>query len=182
MSTTHIPDRPEVDEHSGPDLTLETVDLDAVGRFSGGVQIRTIRTVSTYSHLRCRPEDVASEWYEQAWIGFDSHVHGEGTDEHPLRVAALMFAHYDRSRTDADEPVPPSEDDDPDDLEIAVRFELTYDWLRDEAPDLDDFVHFGYYNGTFNAWPYWREYAQQVTTRMGITPLVVPVFRVRKTS
>lgn len=131
------PDGPEVDGHPEPDLTLETADLDTVGRFSGGVPIRTIRTVSTYSHLRCRPEDIASEWYEQAWIGFDSHVHGEGTDEDPLLV---------------------------------------------EAPDLDDFVHFGFCNGTFNAWPYWREHVRQVTTRMGITPLVVPVFRVRKTS
>ena len=38
-------------------------------------------------------------------------------------------------------------------------------------------------NGVFNAWPYWREFAQSMAARMGIPRLVIPVFRfpVKKT-
>jgi hypothetical protein len=35
-------------------------------------------------------------------------------------------------------------------------------------------------NGVFNAWPYFREFLQSATTRMGIPQFVLPVFRVRK--
>jgi hypothetical protein len=32
-------------------------------------------------------------------------------------------------------------------------------------------------NGVFNAWPYWREFVQNTSARMGIPPITVPVFR-----
>jgi preprotein translocase subunit SecB len=32
-------------------------------------------------------------------------------------------------------------------------------------------------NAVFNAWPYWREFVQSTTVRMGLPPLVTPVFR-----
>lgn len=37
---------------------------------------------------------------------------------------------------------------------------------------------FGESNGVFNAWPYWREYAQNTIVRMGLPPLTIPVFRI----
>ncbi len=35
-------------------------------------------------------------------------------------------------------------------------------------------------NGVFNAWPYFREFLQSATTRMGLPQFVLPVFRIRK--
>jgi len=32
-------------------------------------------------------------------------------------------------------------------------------------------------NGIYNAWPYWREFVQNMIARMNLPPLVIPVFR-----
>lgn len=36
---------------------------------------------------------------------------------------------------------------------------------------------FGELNGLFNAWPYWREFVQSTTVRMGLPALTIPVYR-----
>lgn len=38
-------------------------------------------------------------------------------------------------------------------------------------------VAFGELNGVHNAWPYWREFVQSATTRLGLAPLTLPVQR-----
>ena len=62
-------------------------------------------------------------------------------------------------------------------LQIEAEFQLIYsinsfDQLTDE-----NFKAFGELNGIFNCWPYWREYVQQTTVRMGLPPLTLPVYR-----
>jgi len=63
------------------------------------------------------------------------------------------------------------------DFEISATFALTY-----TLEDLDDlsaenFQAFGHANGIYNAWPYWREFIQSMTARMGVPSLTIPVFR-----
>lgn len=63
-------------------------------------------------------------------------------------------------------------------LKIRAMFALVY-----EAKDLSElsdkaFDSFGHANGVYNAWPYWREFVQNVTTRMGLPSLTIPVFRI----
>ncbi len=63
-------------------------------------------------------------------------------------------------------------------LNIKAMFALVY-----RAKDLSKlskkaFDSFGQANGIYNAWPYWREFVQNVTTRMGLPSLTVPVFRI----
>ncbi|MCD4830595.1 MAG: hypothetical protein K8R02_02160 [Anaerohalosphaeraceae bacterium] len=63
-------------------------------------------------------------------------------------------------------------------LNIKAVFLLVY-----QAKDLSNFNQkafdsFGQANGIYNAWPYWREYVQNTTSRMGLPVLTVPVFRV----
>jgi len=63
-------------------------------------------------------------------------------------------------------------------LKIRAMFALVY-----KAKDLSNlsekaFDSFGQANGVYNAWPYWREFVQNVTTRMGLPPLTIPVFRI----
>lgn len=36
---------------------------------------------------------------------------------------------------------------------------------------------FGDMNGLYNAWPYWREFVQATTVRMGLPALTIPVYR-----
>jgi hypothetical protein len=43
------------------------------------------------------------------------------------------------------------------------------------ASDIDDFADI---NGVFNSWPYWREYVQSVSCRMGLPIVTLPVYRV----
>lgn len=60
-------------------------------------------------------------------------------------------------------------------LRIRAEFVLTYkveslDGITDEHINA-----FGRMNGIHNAWPYWREYVQSTTARMGLPPLTLPL-------
>jgi len=79
-----------------------------------------------------------------------------------------LKGYSDKKRAKQDEPF----------LNIKAMFALVY-----RAKDLSNlsekaFDSFGQANGIYNAWPYWREFVQNVTTRMGLPPLTVPVFRI----
>jgi hypothetical protein len=63
---------------------------------------------------------------------------------------------------------------------VQVEIELRYGFPDglDFAPE--ELAAFARLNGVFNAWPYFREFLQSATTRMGLPQFVLPVFRVRK--
>ena len=63
---------------------------------------------------------------------------------------------------------------------ISATFLLMYKVNSIEGLGEDHFKSFGETNGVFNAWPYWREYVQTATVRMGLPVLTIPVFRIRK--
>ncbi|HEY1697865.1 MAG TPA: hypothetical protein VGG39_37145 [Polyangiaceae bacterium] len=66
-------------------------------------------------------------------------------------------------------------------LRIEVDYSLGYDLKVPPPPEeLRDtlFDCFAEVNGTYNAWPYLREIVQDVTGRLGIPPITLPVFRV----
>jgi hypothetical protein len=65
-------------------------------------------------------------------------------------------------------------------IEMGISFALEY--VLPGASTFEDSVlsEFARVNGTFNAWPYWREYVQTTAARMGLPPLVIPVFRVER--
>lgn len=55
--------------------------------------------------------------------------------------------------------------------------------LNYKMPSLDGITEenikaFGAYNAVHNAWPYWREFVQSSSNRLGITTITPPVFRV----
>ena len=61
---------------------------------------------------------------------------------------------------------------------IEARFEIGY-----EAPALNEnsdeqVLAFAKLNGIFNAWPYWREYLQSMSSRMGLPTMLIPVLTV----
>ncbi len=66
-------------------------------------------------------------------------------------------------------------------LNVEATFSLLYS--INSLEDLDDTAlnSFAEVNGTYNAWPYWREFVQNITSRMELPTLTVPVFRIAPT-
>ena len=63
-------------------------------------------------------------------------------------------------------------------LSLDTVFRLVYTLESVKGISQEQVDAFGQANGVFNAWPYWREYVQSTTVRMGLPPLVLPVFRI----
>ncbi len=59
---------------------------------------------------------------------------------------------------------------------IQARFRLVYESASAVKVTKEQLVAFGWMTATFNAWPYWREFVQSMTTRMGLPALTVPLF------
>jgi hypothetical protein len=65
-----------------------------------------------------------------------------------------------------------------DQLVIRASFVLLYSVSSFDGIDDEHIEAFAAINGVFNAWPYWREFVQNTTSRMGLAkPIVIPVFR-----
>jgi hypothetical protein len=67
------------------------------------------------------------------------------------------------------------------DGEELLRIEAVF-VLRYRIPSFDglrskNIEAFGKLNGLYNAWPYWREFVQSTTVRMGLPALTIPVYR-----
>jgi hypothetical protein len=65
-------------------------------------------------------------------------------------------------------------------LLIEATFEAAYDVPKDVAVEREALDLFAHANGIFNLWPYWREFVQSVSTRMGLNGLVVPTYRIEE--
>jgi hypothetical protein len=63
-------------------------------------------------------------------------------------------------------------------LEIAGKIEALYELSDEEKPTPEQIKAFAKSNGMLNIWPYWREYIQSATQRVGFAPLTLPLFRV----
>jgi len=64
-------------------------------------------------------------------------------------------------------------------LSLTASFVLTYTVASFEGIEDENIRGFSAVNGVYNAWPYWREFAQTTTARMGVGKgITVPVFRI----
>jgi len=61
-------------------------------------------------------------------------------------------------------------------LSIEATFALHYSIQSVGDFEDESIKAFALTNGIFNAWPYWREYVQNTAARMGLPPIVIPVF------
>ncbi|MDE2784250.1 MAG: hypothetical protein OXK77_14940 [Gemmatimonadota bacterium] len=64
-------------------------------------------------------------------------------------------------------------------VDIEAEFLVVYRTTTTSPFPTDALRHFARLNGTYNAWPYWRELVQNMTTRAGMAGITVPVFRPR---
>ncbi len=71
--------------------------------------------------------------------------------------------------------------DDQEALHIEATFEILYksDVLAEITPE--QMNAFGQLIGVNNAWPYWREFVQSTTTRMGLPAITMPLLRLSPT-
>ena len=60
---------------------------------------------------------------------------------------------------------------------VRAEYRLTYRVVGTEALPPDALHCFAWLNGPYNAWPYWREFVQSMSARMGLPGVVLPVFR-----
>ena len=58
---------------------------------------------------------------------------------------------------------------------IEAEFILRYSIDATDGFDDEHVKAFGWLNGIHNAWPYWREYVQSITVRLGLPPLTLPL-------
>jgi preprotein translocase subunit SecB len=58
---------------------------------------------------------------------------------------------------------------------IEAEFILRYSIDSIDGIDDEHVKAFGRINGIHNAWPYWREYVQSTTVRLGLPPLALPL-------
>ncbi len=64
-------------------------------------------------------------------------------------------------------------------LSVSATFVLVYTLDSFEGISERDLEAFSVTNGVFNAWPYWREFVQSTTSRMGIPgSITMPVYRI----
>jgi hypothetical protein len=62
--------------------------------------------------------------------------------------------------------------------EIRATFRLLYDVQPGDPLSQEQLRNFAYWNATFNAWPYWREYLSSTLNRAHLPRFVVPVMGV----
>jgi preprotein translocase subunit SecB len=67
-------------------------------------------------------------------------------------------------------------------ITIAASFLLVYRLQDFNGLTDESYRSFAEVNAVFNAWPYWREFVQNITVRMGLPPLTMPVFRIAGTN
>ena len=58
---------------------------------------------------------------------------------------------------------------------IEATFLLTYA-IENEGPTEREAEAFAAATATYNVWPYWREFVQSMTTRMGLPGITIPLF------
>lgn len=68
--------------------------------------------------------------------------------------------------------------DDASAAEVSATFELDYGLPNDANFTQEHFDAFAELNGVFNAWPYFREFLQSSTVRLGLPAFTLPLLRI----
>ncbi|ADE13262.1 hypothetical protein Nhal_0041 [Nitrosococcus halophilus Nc 4] len=59
---------------------------------------------------------------------------------------------------------------------VSIEAEFETNYLSDKLLEEECIEAFGKLNVGYHVWPYWREYVQSTCARMGINPIVVPLY------
>jgi len=155
------------------------VDYASIARIASVVELRDIALRSSRASLNAIATEIPEHWSGEAFVGFDTKIGKYEANSRDFTIEAAFIAVYNSSWADeihAELPEPDPKH--PPEIEIQASFELTY--LAKEEAELgeEDLENFAIANGTLHAWPYWRELADDITTRMHVPRLVVGVFKI----
>lgn len=134
---------------------------------SDRVELKDVRLAefSARCHNALSPTELPEEM--RVSVHSDPRLSEDGTT---LVVKARMGLHVAKPG-DATENAP---------VAIEAVFELRYDLKSSEGLTKENYEAFGESNAVFNVWPYWREYVQSTTLRLGLPGLTLPLFRFKK--
>jgi preprotein translocase subunit SecB len=125
------------------------------------VQIKKIRLLNTKAD--CDLSEISEGL--RVNFGFDSEVSLNETEKTiTVKSTFQTFAHKGEEADINKAPI-----------RIQGEFELEYSIDSLDQIKQENINAFGQMNGIHNAWPYWREYVQSMTVRMGLPPLTLPV-------
>lgn len=158
------------------EITPETADPAAIARVARHVEIHGIRLRAIDASIQIEPAGLDPDWVSDVITGVYTEIARVAQDRRDFATLVNFFAAYKRAWITGDKE-PEFDPEDPPDVEVWARFELSYSGLDPEQYSDKDLEHFAAFNSVFNAWPYWRELAQTTSQRMGLSPLVIPVFR-----
>lgn len=128
---------------------------------SDRVQILEIRLLESRAEQRRFNEDLPRRMTQT--IGIETHLEGS---------VLSIFPHFSL--------IVKRHEGSPEELlvRIEARFALTYALSSKQDLSEENYEAFGQRNAVYNAWPYWREFVQSTTVRMGLPALTLPVYRV----
>jgi hypothetical protein len=129
---------------------------------SDRVQLMDVRLLESKAEQKPIDDDLPQRMVTKVLV--DYHVDNqEGT----IDVFPHLFLHV--KRDNAPEEIL---------IRIEARFAITYAIHSTESLTPENYEAFSERNAVFNIWPYWREFVQSTTVRMGLPALTLPVFRV----
>lgn len=132
---------------------------------SDRVQLRDVRLISCDSFQKPNAPGAKKKFA----INYSTQIE---TNEQSKHIVVVPKFHFEAFREDNDgEPV----------VVINASFALLYKLETFDGLTKENFKQFADANGIYNAWPYWREFVQNIVARMGLPPLAIPVFRLVET-
>lgn len=139
--------------------------LKLASQLSSRVQIENVRLLS--SIVRLEPSEVKGQVIVTYSLAVEASLDGK-------HKGVLVFPRFKAKGEVKQKPAPKPV------FTIEAAFLLAYRAGTLKGITKEACAAFGETNGIYNAWPYWREYVQNVTGRMGLPPLIVPLFRIGK--
>ena len=158
--------------------TATPIDYASIARVASAVDLRDIALRSSRSILNVPAADIPERWSGEAFVGYDTSVGSYEAENPEFSIKTAFIAIYKASWGDEVlTELPKLDPDDPPEIEIQASFELTYLASDPSKLSAEDLNNFAVANGTLHAWPYWREFADDITQRMQVPRLVVGVFK-----
>jgi len=142
-----------------------TADLRVLlARVVAGVSLAEVRLVEASAVARIRNPSAVPD--AQMTVSDGARVLAR--DEHGFTVGVRLASHVVERGGEPSEQSP---------VVISATYELRYQLADAEGASDDVLAEFARVNGTFNAWPYLREFVQSMSTRMNLPPLMLPVLK-----
>lgn len=164
---------------SSKNAAAVAIDYASIARIASAVELRDIALRSSRAILNVDAGEIPERWSGEAFVGFDTASEEYRADEQEFKINAAFIAVYKSSWSDEiPKELPELDPNDPPEIEIQAKFELTYRANEEIEFAPEDLKNFAIANGTLHAWPYWREFADDVTSRMHVPRLVVGVFKI----